>query len=476
MPRTLLEWTVGELSEESSSHPFDSVVVGGGSAGLTAARTLAESGKRVALLEAGPASFLTNINNTELRFSRQLAENIRNRVQYGPKLTNGATFGPNFSCLGGRGLFWHGAAPRFLEQDFDGWPFTRKELEAGYSWAEAEFRVGVRLGETTLAKKIISQLRENGFAAEPGPFAADIDPIRPGYLSAGIASGLGIFFRGASQALSSDAIRIAVQATAHRILLSGNKARGVIASDRSEVKDAEIHASSVVLAGGGVESIRLAALSGVPDRSGRIGIGIQDHLFYRGFFEGKHLYGADPEAAVVYVPPVAQDSHQWELHVPGRRLFSLDDGVPWHPDETENYWLMIRSFAATQKRDANSVEVSPGGLGSATVHFEYSQLDEIRKTAMTQDAQGLSKGLDLTLKEERFAGPGGSYHEAGGLDMGTDPTRSVTNPMGAFHQIPNLVCVDAAAFPRIGATNPHLTIVAVSRHQSLALAHRLNAE
>jgi choline dehydrogenase-like flavoprotein len=177
----------------------------------------------------------------------------------------------------------------------------------------------------------------------------------------------------------------------------------------------------------------------------------------------------------VYVPSAAQDSAQWELHAPGRRLFALDDGSVWSPAATDAYALMLRAFAATEKRDANRVEVREGGLGSAIVHFEHSQRDLQRKAEIAETAARLCDALGASLREERFAGPGGSYHEAGGLDMGSDASTSVTDPDGRFHAVPNLLCVDAAAFPRIGATNPHLTLVAVSRRQSTSLAQRLLA-
>ena len=56
-----------------------------------------------------------------------------------------------------------------------------------------------------------------------------------------------------------------------------------------------------------------------------------------------------------------------------------------------------------------------------------------------------------------------------------DPNASVTAPDGRFHTAPELVCADAAAFPRIGATNPHLTIVAIARRKARLLADRLAA-
>ena len=428
MPQSNIDWTVAELAEQSQSTPFDCVIVGGGSAGLTTARTLAESGKQVAVLEAGPAPFLTHIVNTELRFSRDLTRSVRGQVQYSPTLPDGEAFGNNYGCLGGRGLFWNGASPRYREYDFDGWPFGVKELEPHYLWAEREFRVTRQLGETTLAKRIIDSLATSGFPAQACPFAIDVDALGRGSLSAGVASGLGAFFRAAGSAVASGQIKIATSSLAERIHHADGAARGVIASPTGQDRSAEIFARSVVLAGGGVETIRLASNSELPDASGRLGLGIQDHIFYRCYFEGPHVYDpAQPDVAIVYIPAGSQQTGQWEIHAPGPRLFTVDDGQGWSPATGGPYRLMIRSFAATEKRDENRVEAREGGLGSATVHFSYTDKDEAQKETLKQHALEIGKALKLELAEDRLSGPGGSYNEAGGLDMGTDPSNSVTD-------------------------------------------------
>jgi choline dehydrogenase-like flavoprotein len=50
----------------------------------------------------------------------------------------------------------------------------------------------------------------------------------------------------------------------------------------------------------------------------------------------------------------------------------------------------------------------------------------------------------------------------GTLRMGPDPTTSVCDPTGRFHDIGNLYASDGALFPTASGYNPTLTIVALS--------------
>jgi choline dehydrogenase-like flavoprotein len=55
----------------------------------------------------------------------------------------------------------------------------------------------------------------------------------------------------------------------------------------------------------------------------------------------------------------------------------------------------------------------------------------------------------------------------GTLRMGADPTASVVNPDGRFHDVDNLYACDGSVFPTSSGWNPTLTIIAMA----LRIAH-----
>jgi paromamine 6'-oxidase/6'''-hydroxyneomycin C oxidase/2'-deamino-2'-hydroxyparomamine 6'-oxidase len=58
--------------------------------------------------------------------------------------------------------------------------------------------------------------------------------------------------------------------------------------------------------------------------------------------------------------------------------------------------------------------------------------------------------------------PSVSKHILGTLRFGADPTSSVCDPTGKFHDIGNLFAADGALFPTATGFNPTMTIIALS--------------
>lgn len=69
---------------------------------------------------------------------------------------------------------------------------------------------------------------------------------------------------------------------------------------------------------------------------------------------------------------------------------------------------------------------------------------------------------------------GTTHHEAGGLWMGADLARSVTDAHGRFHHVANAYVAGPALFPTIGSPNPMLTGVALSRRTADRILQSLN--
>jgi len=70
---------------------------------------------------------------------------------------------------------------------------------------------------------------------------------------------------------------------------------------------------------------------------------------------------------------------------------------------------------------------------------------------------------------------GGTAHQAGTLRFGTDPKTSVLDPNCKAHEVDNLYVTDASFFPSIGAVNPTLTIIANALRVADHLRARLSA-
>jgi choline dehydrogenase-like flavoprotein len=71
-------------------------------------------------------------------------------------------------------------------------------------------------------------------------------------------------------------------------------------------------------------------------------------------------------------------------------------------------------------------------------------------------------GVFLAPADSLFGDPPSSRHILGTLRMGEDPTRSVVDPQGRFHDVNNLYACDGSVFPTSSGYNPTLTIIAVA--------------
>jgi choline dehydrogenase-like flavoprotein len=376
-------------------------------------------------------------------------------------------------------MFWNGATPRFLDDDFAGWPIKLAELEPCYQWAEEQFHVNINYGSGHLGETIVGFLKKAGFAAEFLPFAVDTRATRDGWLGGTVGNAVEPLLRSGLLTAPGNPLQMVAGAYVSQITLNGQRdvATGVEVIDSETGQIFQIAARSVVLAAGGFESVKLALISGLRDASGLMGHMITDHLFCRAYYPvPPGVYRPDcPEAAMILIRPDKTRPYQLEVHAPGDNIFTLRRNAAWKPDTSQAYAFMVRNFAPVRPRVENYIEARPGGPGNFIVHFSYAPEDLELRDKMVDGLDAVREALkaDVALQLQIMP-PGASHHEAGGLIMGTDSDLSVTDPYGRCHSARNVVVVDASTWPDVVPANPHLTISALARRQSLQLSKDLH--
>jgi choline dehydrogenase-like flavoprotein len=117
----------------------------------------------------------------------------------------------------------------------------------------------------------------------------------------------------------------------------------------------------------------------------------------------------------------------------------------------------------------------PGvGLGSYRVSLRPGASDDALIESMRAGVEAAGQALGAQPADVDVLSLGSSYHEAGGLQMGTSESASVVDEFGRLWAEPRVRVVDASAWPSIGAANPHLTLVAIARRQAERLARDLS--
>jgi hypothetical protein len=138
---------------------------------------------------------------------------------------------------------------------------------------------------------------------------------------------------------------------------------------------------------------------------------------------------------------------------------------------------------------ASRVDLDPEpdehGVNRAIVTMSLSPADQAlwaaMDTAAVQAAQVLANGYPVEFlnggawqstpppANETRDGLRTTHHEGGTLWMGADPTRSVTDALGRFHEVSNALAVGPALFPSVGSPNPMLGGMALLRRTARGL-------
>jgi len=111
------------------------------------------------------------------------------------------------------------------------------------------------------------------------------------------------------------------------------------------------------------------------------------------------------------------------------------------------------------------------------VRLDLTQSNTEGHTRLKRKLKDLCGKLDLHPQRSLYLGQdvpiGGTAHQAGTLRFGMDPTQSVLDLNCRAHEVDNLYVTDGSFFPAIGAVNPTLTIIANALRVAEHLCERL---
>jgi choline dehydrogenase-like flavoprotein len=503
----------------------DVVVVGSGAAGSHMAARFAEGGKRVVILEAGPARKPADLISSTL-YAR--------RVKWtGPPVLDegqnpvGFVFNAAFGT-GGAAMHHYAVWPRLHPEDFDmhsrhgrglDWPLTytdlapyydRVQLEAGVSgdaakeiWRPAGAPYPMPAVPVYPQGAAIARgFNKLGKTVAPLPLAVTSTSYQgrnpclwDGWCDSGcpigaLANPLTIHLPRAATA----GAQLVNDAAVTRIVTSDDGARAtgveVVMKDGSRHT---VRARLVVLAAFSVENPRLLLASatarhpqGLGNSGDFVGRYIMTHaaglvygLFdeetrpYMGAFGGQ-LVNQDSYPKTTHQPQGGFGSYQWMI----AQAVKPNDLLGISTTRPDLFGAALHDF---MKRAAHGfagmtavVEDLPVAQNRVTLESSQKDTHELPLARVTHDTHlesvalwraSLAEGKEVMAAagaREVWTGPPGSMHIMGGTIMGSSAANSVTNSYGQLHEIPNLVVAGPGLFPTSGGVNPTFTVHALA--------------
>jgi choline dehydrogenase-like flavoprotein len=510
----------------------DAVIVGAGPAGLTFALRLAQAGKRVIVVEAGPAWKRTDLISSQI-WAR--------RLKWGgpPVPTSGEhargllyTMGWG---LGGAALHHYGLWPRLHPIDFTlasdhgvgaDWPFGYDTLRPWYDRVQQAVGLsGDTAGEVwrppadpypqpPSPRFAQGEILARGFerlgrptSASPAAILVNAMGTREGCLQDGWCDAgcpTGALFNPlvtmVPQAQRAG-VRFLTDTQALRVFTdpAGRRATGLLVANAAGQRT--IEAPVVILAASAIQTPRLLLASadgGLANRNGRVGKSFFMHAFSTAFglFEEPtdvmmgHTAGqvfTQDRYAKTRPEPGAFGSSTWSAAAASRPNDLIGVAMT-RPDlfgpelhafmaRASQHLAQMTSVNETIPLPVNHVRLTsardPFGMPLAHVHHTLDP----RSLALWQAV--LAEGLEVMRAagaQEAWPGPMVTSHFMGGTVMGTDPATSVTDGWGRTHELPNLFIAGSGLFPSGGAVNPTFTLLALAERSAAMLVDQWGAD
>jgi choline dehydrogenase-like flavoprotein len=500
----------------------DVAIVGSGASGSLLAARLAQSGKSVMILEAGPERTLNDLYSSQI-WARRLK-------WAGPPTESGGKdpISVNFNSgwgTGGAAVHHYGVWLRLHPADFEmksrfgrglDWPLSYDELRPFYDRIQAE--VGISgdaqaevwrpagdpypmppLPVFQQGRLIERGFQKLGLRTAPVPQAINSAPYRgrPACLNDGWCdAGCPIGALANPLVLHLPQARAAGATVLHnsfvtRVLTNarGDRVTGVEYTDARGQRQVQ-EASVVLLAAFAVQNPRILLHSatqqhpdGLANSSGLVGRYMMVHsaanlfgLFREetenhlgrtgGQLLSQEAYAKDPRKG--HLP-----SSQWLIAnalKPNDLLGIVNARPELFGDALHRFLQTAARHLGTMTFVGESLPNAANRLGLSAQKDRFGMpLAHVTHAFGPDDLDcfdaGMRQGTEILKAAgayEAWAGGRAKMHVMGGTIMGSDRRASVTNSYGQTHDLPNLFVTGSSLFPTGGAVNPTLTIYALS--------------
>lgn len=470
----------------------DLAIVGGGPAGISLALALADSGRRILLLESGGLNFEPN--------AQKLYQGRETGIPYT------ALDGGRLRFLGGSTNHWGGWCRPLDAIDFEnrnwlphsGWPFARKEIEPYFARAQALVEAGPWIYDA--ADQAAS---DSGPVLGLGPGGVYTSWFQFSKTQGGILpTHFGDRYQGDLK--RAPFVTPLINANLTGIRLSADAGHvdhldvGTLSGNRLAVKP-----RYTVLATGAIENARLLLASndvmtaGVGNQNDLVGRFFADHPIPRDvatlvLFDGRmapyytnfltlpngavmraalspraeflrrenvtgSLTTIENESKLDAFATAAVETTAEAMGVDASRAkaFSLGCGMELAPDPD-------RRVTLADERDAL-------GVPKSSLHMTISDDDflHFRQTLAELGRQLLAAKsgmihLSYSQRHEWLSALDWGNHHLGTTRMHADPRRGVVDAAGKVHGVANLYIAGSSVFPTYGSSNPTMNLVALT--------------
>lgn len=493
--------TAEQWQQNNATLECDVVIVGSGAGGAVMAFELANAGKSVIVLEAGPYVPSQRFNETFPDMLSLLYQDHGNQAN-----KDGDLLVLQGRCVGGSTVVNGTVAfrvPDFILKDWQrdfGLTNLTSEMLAPY-FDKIEKRLSVHDNEPHEINSNSLKMREGatklGWSVKP--LRRNIKQCAlTGHCLSGCKtdrkqSMLVTYLPWASQ----KGAKIYADTWVEKILTEQGKATGVTAQVKHpetgvSVATLTVKAKRVVIAAGTVQTPLLFMRSGIGNSSGQIGKNFACHpstmvvaefdetiQTWRGAMLGVYMdefehpdkggfvlegggagpvelgMAAEPGTGKPYMEYMAKAGNYASaitlIHDHNSGEVSLKDGK-----KVIDYQLAEKDFE-TMKSSIRAAAKLYLAAGAKRVY-----LPTLAKLSVTSEAE-IEPAL-ATLKNEPFSFRMVSYHPQGTMRMGDDPKRSVVNPYGETHDVKGLYVADASLFPTSILVNPQITVYGISNY------------